>query len=103
MPYKISNREIEQLKSLIGKRIYTGGTCVAQDEYGVAHHCPTAHFTGILRKINYNEDTKKLDSIVLECASGTEEVFLDTTPGSHVWDIEKGIYHEGQLILEVSS
>jgi hypothetical protein len=103
MPYKIDRSEIEKLESLIGNELDTSGSCVAEDEYGVAHNCGMASYTGILQKIDYDPKTQELRSILMRCDSGLVEVSFDVEPGDKVWDIKRGIYHNNQRILEASS
>jgi len=103
MKYRLSNEELACLHDLIGKEVCTGGGCIAQDEFSVTHHCSMPEYKGILRKVNYDKNTKELSSIVLECDSRMEKIDFDPTPEGDVRDIEKGMYRNNRLILKVSS
>ena len=93
--------ELEKLKSLIGKEIRTGGLCVSQDEYGVAHGCPIAPYSGLLIIVNYNKETRELYSVVMDCNGEIKIRNFDTRGNRWVCDISKSIFYEGQKILKV--
>ena len=103
MLHRMNQTELEHLRKLIWEEVYTGGSCKSQDENGVGHNCILPPYTGILRNIEVDESTMGLSAIVLECASGMEKIDLDMEPDNWTWNIERGIYHKGQLILEVST
>lgn len=101
MPYQMSIQEIEKLEHLVGEEVSAEGSCIAQDEYGVAHHCPISPHSGILRKINYDPVTKELRSVFIDQGKDMVEVNFNTKSESYTWDIHKAIYHNNQAVLSV--
>ncbi|MBN2454070.1 hypothetical protein JXB11_00840 [Candidatus Woesearchaeota archaeon] len=101
--HNVTPEEIEQLESLIGKEISTSGSCVAQDENGISSNCDMAQHTGILRRIEYNSSNTELGSITIESDLGLQKVTFPKEDHDRVWDMHRGIYHEGKEVLAVSS
>lgn len=98
----LSDEEIEVLECLKGKLVFTSGYCSVEDDQGIARDQALPSYSGVLREVNYDPNTKELKSLKLE-AEGFKNVDFNLQNGARVWNFHRGLYYDGNEVLVVSS
>lgn len=105
MAYHLSEYQIQKLKGLVGEQVLVSGSCIAEDEFGVAHHCPIHREGKLVDILSHEPATRRVDYLVLDIA-GFEKNELNIfnlirEKGDTSWDFKKGLYHNGKELFGV--